>query len=385
MIKKFNNFFLVASIVPILFIACASHNDDGFVRNTEAREDSIKMQMALKERAMFDKKVWADAETEAMPDSVQWDTADDPAVWYNSSDASKSLLIGTNKKRGLFVYNLEGKPIQKVENGLPNNVDLYDGVPAKNGTKKVIVACSNRTANTIDVFELDTINLRLSDSVICQISSKLAEVYGFCLYFDKKEQLLYAFVNGKSGKIEQWKLDFVSADTVGYELVRNLVVPTQPEGMVADSETDILYVGEEEKGIHIFSAKFDGDTLSTLIAESVSENLSISYDIEGLAIIKKSDSEKYLLASIQGNFSYALFDINNNHKYIGSFIIEDNRIDGVEETDGLDVNINSFPNYPDGILVVQDGFNITNNIPVAQNFKIISLTKVYQVIGGKRE
>jgi len=59
--------------------------------------------------------------------------SDDPAIWVNPKDPSKSLIIGTDKdiNGGLFVFNLEGK-IQKdlSVTGLqrPNNVDIAYGL-----------------------------------------------------------------------------------------------------------------------------------------------------------------------------------------------------------------------------------------------------------------
>ena len=48
-------------------------------------------------------------------------------------------------------------------------------------------------------------------------------------------------------------------------------------------------------------------------------------------------------------------------------------MDGVQETDGLDVALGNFgPQYPAGLLVVQDG----DNAPATQNFKYISWADV---------
>ena len=47
--------------------------------------------------------------------------------------------------------------------------------------------------------------------------------------------------------------------------------------------------------------------------------------------------ETALMASIQGNFSYAIFRTGNEDEYLTSFIIIDGIVDGVEETDGFDI------------------------------------------------
>ena len=50
---------------------------------------------------------------ETTPVKTQGDAADDPAIWVHPIDAQKSLILGTNKKRGLYVYNLEGEEVQE--------------------------------------------------------------------------------------------------------------------------------------------------------------------------------------------------------------------------------------------------------------------------------
>jgi len=66
-----------------------------------------------------------------------------------------------------------------------------------------------------------------------------------------------------------------------------------------------------------------------------------------------------------------------------NFIIKDAQIDGVEETDGLDiVNFPISEKFPKGMLVVHDGFNFRNDTIQAQNFKYISWEKMEKLING---
>src|SRR4051812_48246753 len=54
---------------------------------------------------------------------------DDPSIWVNKADASKSLVVGTVKRPkpagGLGIYNLKGELLNRIQ-GLdrPNNVDI---------------------------------------------------------------------------------------------------------------------------------------------------------------------------------------------------------------------------------------------------------------------
>ena len=56
------------------------------------------------------------ATLETDPVTTGGDSADDAALWVNPSDPAQSLVIGTNKKRGVAVYDLSGKEIQFLAN-----------------------------------------------------------------------------------------------------------------------------------------------------------------------------------------------------------------------------------------------------------------------------
>ena len=58
------------------------------------------------------------------------DAADDPAVWVNPDDPSKSVIVGTDKEGGLMVYDLAGRQLQYLPVGDMNNVDVR---PAADG------------------------------------------------------------------------------------------------------------------------------------------------------------------------------------------------------------------------------------------------------------
>ena len=47
-----------------------------------------------------------------------------PAVWVDESDPEASLIVATNKLRGLVVYGLDGAVVSTNDVGRVNNVDL---------------------------------------------------------------------------------------------------------------------------------------------------------------------------------------------------------------------------------------------------------------------
>ncbi|KAF0239551.1 MAG: hypothetical protein FD181_139 [Prolixibacteraceae bacterium] len=322
--------------------------------------------------------VIATVETQPTPQGKNTDSADDPAIWVHPESIIKSVIIGTDKKGGLATYDLTGKQLNYYATGDMNNCDLRYGFALNGGTIDILAA-SNRTMQSVSLFRivenggLDSVHNRIIQSEMS------GEVYGLCMYQSKKTGLFYVFVNGKSGEVEQYEL-FADENKVGAKLVRSFKLGTQPEGMVADDETGNLYIGEEAAGIWKFDAEPNGSGKGVFIKNSSEENPNIKYDIEGLTIYPTDSVNGYLIASSQGNYSYVVFERQGENKYIGNFRILEGTIDGVEETDGLDISNVPLPGFPKGILVVHDGFNYDGKKKKSQNFKYISWEEVVKVL-----
>lgn len=314
--------------------------------------------------------VVAVVETQPTPERKNDDSADDPAIWIHPTNPGKSVIIGTDKKGGLATYNLQGQELNYYPFGKMNNCDLRKGFVLENDTIDILAA-SNRSLNSISLFKI-TENGVL-DSIHSQtiISKMLGEIYGLCMYKSPRSGKYNVFVNSTEGEVEQWELAGIN-NKIDAQLVRSFKINSQTEGMVADDENEILYIGEELAGIWKFDAEPNGSFKGLIIANSSEGNQNIKYDIEGLAIYDSGSGNGYLIASSQGNYSYAVFERQGENKYLGSFRIVDETIDGVEETDGIDVTSVSLPGFPKGIFVVQDGYNYDGRKKKSQNFKIIS-------------
>ncbi|MEI8649960.1 phytase [Paraglaciecola sp. Hal342] len=104
-------------------------------------------------------------------------------------------------------------------------------------------------------------------------------------------------------------------------------------------------------------------------------------DVEGMGIYHL-DQKRYLVASSQGNNSYGVFALDDRNRYLGSFTIDMNlpaNIDGVSETDGLEISSLSFGDaFPNGVMVAQDGRNVMPSLN--QNFKLVDATQIAQLI-----
>ena len=346
-------------LLPYFFFGCQTNTEETYLHT------------------LIDSLVVADVETQPVIALTDDDDADDLAVWIHPIDLSKSMIVGTNKKSGVMMYNLKGEEIHFYSAGNLNNIDVRYDFTFGNSSKGDIIACSERINNKMVVFRVNP-----SDGSLVEISgdrfmSDIRDVYGFCLFRSAKSGTLYAFMNGKSGIIEQWELMPHGEDEITGQVIRKLQVATQPEGMVTDDELGYLYVGEEERGIWKFMAEPDAAEEPQFITESDTSNAKIQYDIEGLAIYYGSDNKGYLIASSQGNNSYAIFERGGENKYLGSFEIKSNGIDGVAETDGIDVNnLNLGGPFAKGVFIAQDGFNTDGDSVLPQNFKLVSWEKI---------
>jgi 3-phytase len=313
--------------------------------------------------------VTAVAETEPVNADSERDAADDPALWYNYSDPEKSLIIGSDKTNGVDVFNLDGKRLSTNMAGRVNNVDLRYNFTLQGDTFD-LVGGSNRTTKTLDFWRMNSSKGELTN--LASIPTELPDVYGFCMYKSPVTGSFYAFINSKTGKVEQWRISEMDSSFHAVK-VRELQLASQVEGMVADDSLAQLYVGVEGEGIYRFGAEETDSAEGQFVKKSGEANPNIEYDVEGLAIYYLNESEGYLVASSQGNYSYAVFQRDGENEYIGSFEIVDGAVDGVEETDGLELfHLPLGENYPAGILICQDGYNYEGDSKHAQNFKMIS-------------
>jgi len=304
------------------------------------------------------------------------DAADDPAIFVHPDNPEQSLIIGTDKQWGLQVYDLQGNLISEREIGRPNNVDLRADVPL--GDERIIlVGCSNRTTNTVDLFRLDPEEGTLKP-IAAPIPSEVNEVYGFCLF--REDNNIYAFVVGKDGVVEQYALrPLADASAFTAERVRRFDVGSQCEGMVADDVLGNLYIGEELVGVWKYKADPNASNEREKIVD-ISANKKLKADIEGITLYLLPEGRGYLIVSSQGNNSFAVYERRPPHRYLGSFRLSDRvTVDGAEDTDGIAASsFNLGDAYPKGVLVVQDGENKNGNEKRPQNFKLVRWDSIAQ-------
>ncbi|PKP94983.1 MAG: 3-phytase [Alphaproteobacteria bacterium HGW-Alphaproteobacteria-14] len=280
------------------------------------------------------------------------DAADDPAIWRNPANPAASLIVGTDKKGGLYVYDLKGAQKSFLPAPGLNNVDLADGT--------ILVIASDRS--DLDEAQLFLALLDPETAVLTpagQIAVGPGEGYGICIAKPASSADVAVFSAPKNGVIYRTIITRSAAGFAGATTAL-ATVPSQPEGCIADPRTGTLYIGEEDDGL----CAIDSDTGAKRMVAPVDNDMLVA-DLEGLAIAPAGDDGGYLVASSQGDNAYAVFRLPDMTP-VGRFRIAAGTFGGTEETDGIAIDNRDFgPDFPGGIFIAQDGINP----PAAQNFK----------------
>ena len=289
--------------------------------------------------------------------TVNEDAADDPAIWRNAVDPAASLIVGTDKKAGLHVYNLKGEQLSFFAGAGLNNVDL-----AEFADGRVLVAASDRSDLQTAAIQFALLGTRTG--VLRPLERVLVgagEGYGICMSQPNEEDVLTVFSAPKNGVIYATRIA-LEGDKILSETSELGRVASQPEGCVVDDRTGTLYIGEEEAGIWAFSL----DTGEKRQVAETGTGMLVA-DVEGLALAPQGETGGYLVASSQGDNAFAIYQLPEM-KPLGRFRVASDTLGAVEETDGIALDPRSFgDDFPGGLFVVQDG----KNLPRAQNFKLL--------------
>ena len=299
--------------------------------------------------------------------SVNDDRADDPAVWVNTSDPANSLILGTDKEAGLYVYDLDGKTRQFLNVGRINNVDIRGN----------IAVASNDETQALSWFEItgrsDQPVTHIGDTPVDKV-----EPYGVCLGQD--ENGLIASPTYKDGSIQFWRAVRGSGGGISASLERTTKLPSQLEGCVFDERQGLVFIGEEAFGI--WSLNYNDETAEPIVVDRIADSNGLVEDTEGLSIWRGPNGGGYLVASAQAADRFVVYDVQAPHAPRGIFktvASVDGSIDEVTHTDGLDVVSQALPDYPEGLFVAQDDGN-----PISgqnQNFKLVDWAMIRQALG----
>ncbi|MEU9715072.1 phytase [Streptomyces sp. NPDC047976] len=311
--------------------------------------------------------------------------ADDPAIWRNSADPGRSLVVATAKQGGLRVYDLDARQVQSIPApagpgtddapGRFNNVDLVQGLRLARGPADVAVV-SDRGNDRLRIYRIDRDRpggplTDITDPGVRPVfSADQAEIneqktaYGLATWTDRKTGRSYALVSQRNRtRIALLELLPTPAGTVGYRQVRTIDLPSsfrlpngttwapcaepgelpQVEGMVVDPADGTLYAGQEDVGIWRIDAGLTG---TPKLIDKVREygvpstydpqteectpgadpgfgGKRLTADVEGLTLVTEPDGDGYLLASSQGDDTFVAYDRErgDHNEFEGAFRI----------------------------------------------------------------
>ncbi len=279
---------------------------------------------------------------------------DDPAIWINKNDASKSIVFGTDKNTegAIYAFDLDGKIIEdKTIRSLkrPNNVDLEYDFQLNDSTQVDVIAFTERERQQIRLFSVP--DMKPLDNGVFKVFEDATEPeanlpMGIALYKSPESNKLYAIVGRKTGPKNGYlyQYEFLS-DSLGIhsKLVRKFGEfsgKKEIEAIAVNNKEGIVYYSDEGHCIRKYHAEpskgnkeiycFGGDYFKE--------------DIEGIAIANYP-GKSFLIVSNQQAGTFNIFDVNTN-----AFLKEINL--GTIGTDGCEVTTMSLGDkFPNGLFV----------------------------------
>lgn len=283
--------------------------------------------------------------------------SDDPAIWVNPKDASKSIVFGTDKETNgaIYAFDLDGKIIEdKTIRNIkrPNNVDLEYGFKINDSTKTDIIAFAEREKQQIRVFSVPDMKPLDGGGFPVFQGETQAEFnlpMGIALYKSPKTGKTYAIVSRKTGPLDGYLHQYeITSDSTGIssKLVRKFGKfsgKKEIEAIAVDDEKGFVYYSDEQFCIRKYYAEPNAgnEEISCFGGDKFLE------DIEGIAIAKQGNNG-VIIVSNQQQGEFNIFDRNTN-----AFVKAVNL--GTLETDGCDVvTVPLGSKFPNGLFVAMN-------------------------------
>ncbi|RDI19366.1 phytase [Lentzea flaviverrucosa] len=359
------------------------------------------------------------------------DDSDDSLVL--GTEKENGLSVFDLKGRVIQHLDAPAAPGPGDATGRINNLDvLYDYEVA--GDDLDIAVATDRGLDKLHIYAIDPDKAEERKNPLTEItdpsapflfSKNQAEVneqntaYGVAAWKDAKGVVYVLVTREHRTEIGLFRLLPRKNGTVGYEPVRKVALPAtftlpngaswtpcdepgrqpQSEGMVVDTDRGVVYVSQE--GVGIWRMDADLSPFQPKLIDKVREfgvpatydaetdecvagtdpgfgGKNLSADAEGLTIYQRSGGRGYLIASSQGDSTYAVYDREGTNRLIGSFRIGDGKhgIDSTQNTDSLFVTNSRVGSFKKGLLLVQDGNNtpdvtVGGEVRENTNFKFV--------------
>lgn len=333
------------------------------------------------------------------------DIADDMCVWIHPADKTKSIIIGVNKSdnlnAGLYTFNVNGGRSdggadwvvgtnQFDEGEKLNNVDVHYNFEA--GDEKWDIVCSSsRSSRTIEVLRITTNaagDFTGMDRVgKIDIGTGFAAgpnaPYGMAIYYCRSNGKHYVFISDKEGNVAEFELTHNPGGS-GTDRVLGTRYDdggspwdisgdgTEVEGIVADDRRDVVYIAAEDHGIYRYAITNGIININDRVVVDVTGGGRLTADIEGMTMYNAPEGAGYLIASSQGNSSFAVYKReytgSDTNEYIMNFtILGGGGVGNVEDTDGIDVvNANLGGSFTNGMFLAHDSLGENPS-----NYKIV--------------
>lgn len=283
-----------------------------------------------------------------------FEDSDDPAIWINYTDLSKSLIIGTDKSNdngGVYVFDLNGKINKQLSvTGLKriNNVDVAYALSFNNAKVDIAVA-TERGTNSIRVFSLPDMKPIDGGGIEVFKNDTARAPMGIALYTRPSDGKIFAIVSRKSGPAQGYLQQYLLYDDGRGKVVGDLVRSfgaysgkKEIEAVAVDNELGFVYYSDEQTGIRKYYADPEkGNDELALFGKG-----EFKEDNEGISIYKLTDSTGYILASDQSANRFNIYPREGNqHKRITSIAVS------TDQSDGSDVTSVSLPGFEGGLFI----------------------------------
>ena len=323
---------------------------------------------------------------ETAPSGAVGDSIDDPAIWVDPADPTRSVVIGADHADdSLTVYDLEGQRIQRLYVDNVNNVDLRTGFSLGGVTGSVLGTAGG---SRLRFFRIDPSTRHLHDVTAVSGGIKVVGAHGICLYRSRLTSRYYAFVtSNQTDTITQFELNG-HAGAVSAQLVRTIDIHPRVadgrdaplEGCATDDIGGSLFVGEHDWHIWRYGAEptdpaGPGDRV--MVDSTIAEGGHFAPDVEGMTVVKTPGGERFLIASSQGDATFIVYRAAAPYEFVRKVrVVRSATADGCDRTDGVEaVAVNLGPAFPQGLFVCQDNRN-SDPGPGAMNFKYVRLETV---------
>jgi 3-phytase len=298
----------------------------------------------------------------------------DAAIWTGPSDATKSLVLGTEHAPfmgSVYSYDLGGHSVQtSAQINQPGLIDIKTGFVA-NGMTYDLAAVAESGTGKIRFYSLDRASGQFTDitgftAVFKDRSGDAAVPVGVALYRRRSDNAAYVFVSPRSGPITNNLYQYALSFNNG-----RIDLPNNPvrqfgdintisnagandvQGMVVDDDNGYFYYADRSYAIRKYTADPDAPNANTQLA--LFGLTEFAGDRNGLAIYEKSDGTGYLLSVDQTPTQSRILlwpregqaTNPNNHVLIGTLNLNADFTDGIEVT-----SVGLGANYPAGLLVV---------------------------------